>query len=353
MADTDIIMSDELSANLLTIASDLDIINGVVIGSDPDYGMHFAYIEVGDRGQLMVTKINTNFHAIDSEFLYMATEIGKRIKSSQIKEIKKENGRLFYTDDGEVWTPLDGSSWGQISGTIANQTDLMSLLNDKAPLKEFNALVTQVDSHDVDITSLLSDVGILKSDVSTMKTTVSENSTDISEMKNTLALKISSDTIKAFRQKSGDPNNLEFTLDNSQWIPLLGEQTVISWGEIVGDIQNQRDLIVLFNDYSTTEEVEAMINTVQTALSSHTTDTNNPHQVTKEQLDLGNVDNTADADKPLSIPQQSVVQLLINQAISGFVVGSNVSSIWKGNLDSYNELVESSSIDDNTLYIIV
>ena len=352
MADTDIIMSDELSANLLTIGEDLDIINGVVIGSDPDYGMHFAYIEVGDRGQLMVTKINTNFHAIDSEFLYMATEIGKRIKSSQIKEIKKENGRLFYTEDGEIWTQLDGSSWGQISGTIANQTDLMSLLNDKAPLKEFEALVTQVDTHDTNITSLLSDVGILKGNVSSMQSDITENSTDISEIKNTLALKISSDTIKAFRQKDGDPNNLEFTLDNSHWIPLLGEQTVVAWGEIVGDIQNQRDLIVLFNDYSTTEEVEAMINTVQSALSSHTADTNNPHQVTKSQVGLGNVDNTADADKPLSTPQQSAVQTMISEATDSFVNGVNVSGIWSGTKQQFNAL-NSEDIQSDCVYIIV
>ena len=344
---------NELSANLLTIGEDLDIINGVVVGSDPDYGMHFAYLEIGDRGQVMVTKINTNFHAIDSEFLYMATEIGKRIKSEQIKEIKKENGHLYYTEDGSIWTQLDGTTWGQITGTIANQTDLMNMFNSKAPLDEFEALVSQVDVNESNITKLLTDMTTAKQNISSLQTAVNQHNEDIGEINNTLAVKISSDTIKAFRQKSGDPNNLEFTINGSDWITLLGEQTVVAWGEIVGDIQNQRDLIVLFNDYSTTEEVEAMINTVQSALSSHTTDTNNPHNVTKEQVGLGNVDNTADMNKPLSTVQQSSVQLLINQAISGFVVGSNVSSVWKGNLDSYNELVESSLIDDNTLYIIV
>ena len=344
---------NNLSANLLTIGEDLDIINGVVVGSDPDYGMHFAYLEIGDRGQVMVTKINTNFHAIDSEFLYMATEIGKRIKSEQIKEIKKENGHLYYTEDGSIWTQLDGTTWGQITGTIANQTDLMNILNDKAPLDRFEALVSQVDVNESNITKLLTDMTTAKQNISSLQTTVNQHNEDIDEINNTLAVKISSDTIKAFRQKSGDPNNLEFTINGSDWVTLLGEQTVVAWGEIVGDIQNQRDLIVLFNDYSTTEEVEAMINTVQSALSSHTTDTNNPHNVTKEQVGLGNVDNTADMNKPLSTVQQSSVQLLINQAISGFVVGSNVSSVWKGNLDSYNELVESSLIDDNTLYIIV
>ena len=343
---------NNLSANLLTIGEDLDIINGVVVGSDPDYGMHFAYLEIGDRGQVMVTKINTNFHAIDSEFLYMATEIGKRIKSEQIKEIKKENGHLYYTEDGSIWTQLDGTTWGQITGTIANQTDLMNILNDKAPLDRFEALVSQVDVNESNITKLLTDMTTAKQNISSLQTAVNQHNEDIDEINSTLAVKISSDTIKAFRQKSGDPNNLEFTINGSDWITLLGEQTVVAWGEIVGDIQNQRDLIVLFNDYSTTEEVEAMINTVQSALSSHTTDTNNPHNVTKEQVGLGNVDNTADMNKPLSTVQQSSVQSLISQATSQMVVSNEnkVQFIWTGTLDDYNALDEK---DENTFYIIV
>lgn len=343
---------DNLSANLLTIGEDLDIINGVVVGSDPDYGMHFSYLEIGDRGQVMVTKINTNFHAIDSEFLYMATEIGKRIKSEQIKEIKKENGHLYYTEDGSIWTQLDGTTWGQITGTIANQTDLMNMFNSKAPLDRFEALVAQVTVDESNITKLLSDMTTAKQNISSLQTAVNQHNEDIDEINSTLAVKISSDTIKAFRQKSGDPNNLEFTINGRDWITLLGEQTVVAWGEIVGDIQNQRDLIVLFNDYSTTDEMNAAIKVVSDALSTHTTNTNNPHNVTKEQVGLGNVDNTADMDKPLSTVQQSSVQSLISQATSQMVVSNEnkVQFIWTGTLNDYNALDEK---DENTFYIIV
>ena len=343
---------NNLSANLLTIGEDLDIINGVVVGSDPDYGMHFAYLEIGDRGQVMVTKINTNFHAIDSEFLYMATEIGKRIKSEQIKEIKKENGHLYYTEDGSIWTQLDGTTWGQITGTIANQTDLMNILNDKAPLDRFEALVSQVDVNESNITKLLTDMTTAKQNISSLQTAVNQHNEDIDEINSTLAVKISSDTIKAFRQKSGDPNNLEFTINGRDWITLLGEQTVVAWGEIVGDIQNQRDLIVLFNDYSTTDEMNAAIKVVSDALSTHTTNTNNPHNVTKEQVGLGNVDNTADMNKPLSTVQQSSVQELIGQATSLMVTSAEnkVENIWTGTLDDYNSIELK---DSTTIYIIV
>ena len=343
---------NNLSANLLTIGEDLDIINGVVVGSDPDYGMHFAYLEIGDRGQVMVTKINTNFHAIDSEFLYMATEIGKRIKSEQIKEIKKENGHLYYTEDGSIWTQLDGTTWGQITGTIANQTDLMNILNDKAPLDRFEALVSQVDVNESNITKLLTDMTTAKQNISSLQTAVNQHNEDIDEINSTLAVKISSDTIKAFRQKSGDPNNLEFTINGRDWVTLLGEQTVVAWGEIVGDIQNQRDLIVLFNDYSTTDEMNAAIKVVSDALTTHTSNTNNPHNVTKEQIGLGNVDNTSDASKPLNATQTSTVQELIGQATALMVTSAEnkVGNIWTGTLDDYNSIELK---DSTTIYIIV
>ena len=45
------------------------------------------------------------------------------------------------------------------------------------------------------------------------------------------------------------------------------------------------------------------------ALSSHVQNTSNPHGVTKSQIGLGNVDNTADADKPVSSAMQTALNL--------------------------------------------
>ncbi|MFR4350586.1 MAG: tail fiber domain-containing protein [Roseburia sp.] len=42
-------------------------------------------------------------------------------------------------------------------------------------------------------------------------------------------------------------------------------------------------------------------------LTNHINNTDNPHQVTKEHVGLGNVDNTADSEKPVSKEQQRVI----------------------------------------------
>lgn len=43
------------------------------------------------------------------------------------------------------------------------------------------------------------------------------------------------------------------------------------------------------------------------ALTAHTSNKNNPHEVTKTQVGLGNVDNTSDANKPVSTAQQTAL----------------------------------------------
>ena len=49
-------------------------------------------------------------------------------------------------------------------------------------------------------------------------------------------------------------------------------------------------------------------------LENHTSDHNNPHQVTKAQVGLGNVDNTSDLDKVVSNATQTALNLKANQA---------------------------------------
>lgn len=48
------------------------------------------------------------------------------------------------------------------------------------------------------------------------------------------------------------------------------------------------------------------------AATSHIANTTNPHNVTKAQVGLGNVDNTADASKPVSTAQQTALDLKAN-----------------------------------------
>lgn len=67
-----------------------------------------------------------------------------------------------------------------------------------------------------------------------------------------------------------------------------------------------------FNSFSTEVDsrissISTKVNTASDNLASHTSNTNNPHSVTKEQLGLGNVNNTSDAAKPISTATQAAL----------------------------------------------
>lgn len=51
------------------------------------------------------------------------------------------------------------------------------------------------------------------------------------------------------------------------------------------------------------------LNEVKVSLDNHKKDESNPHKVTKEQVGLGNVDNTSDIDKPISKATQDALDL--------------------------------------------
>ena len=53
--------------------------------------------------------------------------------------------------------------------------------------------------------------------------------------------------------------------------------------------------------------LDEKIKSIETAADSHTSNQLNPHNVTKTQVGLGNVDNTADTDKPISTAVQTAL----------------------------------------------
>lgn len=70
------------------------------------------------------------------------------------------------------------------------------------------------------------------------------------------------------------------------------------WGAIEGTLADQTDLQNALNAKA-----------AASSLTSHTSDTSNPHSVTATQVGLGNVDNTSDASKPVSTAQQTALDL--------------------------------------------
>jgi hypothetical protein len=84
----------------------------------------------------------------------------------------------------------------------------------------------------------------------------------------------------------------------------------------LGAVDNTADLAKPVSTATQTalNTVSASVTTVSGNLTAHTGNTSNPHGTTKAQLGLGSVDNTADANKPVSGPQQTAINAVAASA---------------------------------------
>ncbi len=71
------------------------------------------------------------------------------------------------------------------------------------------------------------------------------------------------------------------------------------------------------------------------AQDDHIADTDNPHGVTKSQIGLGSVDNTSDADKPVSTAQQAAIDLKADKSANLSDLGDVAAA--RDNLDVYSK----------------
>ena len=70
------------------------------------------------------------------------------------------------------------------------------------------------------------------------------------------------------------------------------------------------------------DEIDAITGGTGVELQAHLINYTNPHQVTKEQVGLGNVDNTSDVNKPVSTAQQTALDLKVDK-ITGKGLSTN------------------------------
>lgn len=70
-------------------------------------------------------------------------------------------------------------------------------------------------------------------------------------------------------------------------------------------------------------KLQAQITANLATLTSHTSNTSNPHATTKAQVGLGNADNTSDANKPVS----TATQTALNAKQDTLVSGTNIKTI--------------------------
>lgn len=89
--------------------------------------------------------------------------------------------------------------------------------------------------------------------------------------------------------------------------------------------------------------LEGLITAAQGDTNGHSARTDNPHNVTAEQIGLGNCDNTSDANKPISTATQTALDKKADLGDDGLVLASQLPSTigWSSVTDKPTEFVPS------------
>lgn len=113
---------------------------------------------------------------------------------------------------------------------------------------------------------------------------------------------------------------------------------------------------------SDADKIYAEIGLVNTRLVQHISNKNNPHEVTKEQVGLGNADNTQDSEKPVSNPQKTYIDNAVasvpyvadfNYNAENGVLGIRLSDGTEFKVDLPLELIIKSGYYDYETYQLV
>lgn len=321
--------------------------------------MDFTQIFNGMVGRDFIKAFNDNFIIADRTFLEILATLIYKVKSTDIKEFRVIDNVVSYTleeapeegEDTREWTPVDITKWGNINGDIQDQEDLWNILEDKAAVETVVALNNIVST-------LNQEFQQTKSQVETNTNNIRANTNSITDLLQAMTDKVSSTTIKSIRLNNAV---FEWSPDGRTWYSQTIDNRVATWGYINGDISTQEDLVYLFNNIDTQiEELSGTISslentieqlqsdvstlsssfnthiteynsykntvsdslsliddkadnavetssTVSTNLNAHLEDYDNPHHITKHQINLDQVDNTSDVDKPLSTAQKQYV----------------------------------------------
>lgn len=209
--------------------------------------------------------------------------------SWETDELKQEHiGDMYYdTDNGHIY----------LFKITDDVYEWVECLNESSSEGDVSNLQTQIDELNdaIDSKANQSDLESLQDDVdSTLSTAKSYTDTKVANL-----IGSAPETLNTLEEIAQAIEENEDVVDalNSAIGTKASQSDLNSLQTTVNTKANQSDLTTLQNTVSANE----------TTLSNHTSNKSNPHGVTASQVGLGNVDNTSDANKPISTATQNAI----------------------------------------------
>lgn len=258
---------------------------------------------------------NENFAKVKTYLEALLAVASITVTSEQMTQIKVDTSvtphAIYYSMDpvdtpaSEItWYDLDNVSFADLQGNPTDNIALANILNAKAALSDFNALSANVTALGTTVSGHTDSIADNTRDIST-------NTQSISTIRSDMVHLVHSPTADGtlYLRYNTTHTRIEYSLDNSQWFNIASG--AVDFSDISGNPTSNNNLV----SYVTNSIQQAIQGVTGDFVSTqdfnlHVNNKNNPHEVTKEQIGLGNVDNTADLDKPIPTAMQEEIDAL-------------------------------------------
>jgi len=229
-----------------------------------------------------------------------------------------------HTVGSRSWQ-YNGTAWKLVARTtdavVEGSSNLYYTNARVASAPAVSALESRATAIESDITAIESAATTLSGRVTTAESGLSSEITRATAAESALGTRIDnvlsnvtpgsldslSEVVSAFQSADSSLNGAITSLASSASSGLAAETSAREAADSALDsrLDTAESDINAIESAATT--LAGRVTTAEGSLSSHTAATNNPHSVTKAQVGLGNVDNTSDANKPVSSATQSAL----------------------------------------------
>lgn len=249
-------------------------------------------------GKQMERAFNDNFDKIKQIFTNVFTAMAIGITSDKMKQIKVDTTTTPYTlyyslDDESVtnpaWIKLIEIGFSDIKGNPLDNITLKELFDSKASSVDFDSLVLRVQGNTDAITNLtntVNNINQLTTDtIDDIRDSIQDNLDKIIALEEFDKRVVQTPDDHLWLKCNPLTNEISISLDEGQTWTVIA--TVgLKWSELNGDITQNTDLV----NYVKNTLDKALLDYVLTSTyNKHLSDHDNPHEVTANQLGLGNV----------------------------------------------------------------
>lgn len=249
---------------------------------------------------------NNNFELVKNLLTDLFSIASITVTAQDIKQLKYDTNThevYFSLDDESVaeptWISMSRPQFSNIQGDPLTNIALKEILDSKATTSALQALSSIVSADSGTLETAVTDITALKTTTNTLSGDITSIRADLQDVVRTDGAN------QLYIRYVPATNSIEYSTDKAHWKDI--NDANVAFSHISGNASDNQSLVTYVAQQIAASGGDYV---AKSTFNAHTQNRNNPHQVTKAQIGLGNVENYSAADMPISNAVQAALDNL-------------------------------------------